>query len=89
MTIEQANAAVAALAQKVNPRWQPTFRIAPKANWINDPNGLIYFAGRYHVFYQLHPYSPQWGLMHWGRHLHRLGDVGGRRRGARAIHRGR
>lgn len=34
--------------------------------WINDPNGLIYAFGRYHVFFQHYPYSPKWGPMHWG-----------------------
>ena len=34
--------------------------------WINDPNGLCYYKGRWHVFYQLHPYGTQWGLCHWG-----------------------
>jgi len=31
-----------------------------------DPNGLCYYKGRWHVFYQLHPYGAQWGLCHWG-----------------------
>ena len=31
-----------------------------------DPNGLCYYTGRWHVFYQLHPYGTQWGLCHWG-----------------------
>ena len=35
-------------------------------NWINDPNGFIYYQGRYHLFYQCFPYAPVWGTMHWG-----------------------
>src|SRR6059058_4805995 len=47
-------------------RWYPKFHIAGLAGWINDPNGLSYFNGRYHVFFQHHPFSAQWGPMHWG-----------------------
>lgn len=35
-------------------------------NWINDPNGFIYYKGMYHMFYQYFPYEPRWGTMHWG-----------------------
>lgn len=35
-------------------------------NWINDPNGFIYYKGEYHLYYQYFPYAPQWGTMHWG-----------------------
>lgn len=38
---------------------------SPK-NWINDPNGFIYYKGKYHLFYQNFPYAPQWGRIHWG-----------------------
>ena len=35
-------------------------------NWINDPNGFIYYKGYYHLFYQYFPFGPRWGTMHWG-----------------------
>ena len=35
-------------------------------NWINDPNGFIYYKGQYHLFYQHFPFLPRWGTMHWG-----------------------
>ncbi|MCB7520827.1 glycoside hydrolase family 32 protein [[Clostridium] hylemonae] len=35
-------------------------------NWLNDPNGFIYYKGKYHVFFQQFPYAPVWGTMHWG-----------------------
>lgn len=35
-------------------------------NWINDPNGFIYYQGKYHLFYQYFPYAARWGTMHWG-----------------------
>ena len=35
-------------------------------DWINDPNGFIYYKGKYHLFYQYFPCAPVWGTMHWG-----------------------
>ena len=64
--IEKATAANKKLAERLNRRWYPRFHIAAPAGWINDPNGLIHFQGRYHVFFQHHPYSDEWGPMHWG-----------------------
>jgi beta-fructofuranosidase len=44
----------------------PIFHVAAPAQWINDPNGPIYYRGRYHLFYQLHPFSDQSGPKYWG-----------------------
>lgn len=49
-----------------NLRWYPLYHIAAPSGWVNDPNGFCFFGGKYHFFYQYHPYSPQWGPMHWG-----------------------
>ena len=64
--LAQAEAGVAAMAAARNNRWYPKFHIASNGGWINDPNGLCFYKGRWHVFYQLHPYGTQWGPMHWG-----------------------
>ncbi|MBT1176126.1 glycoside hydrolase family 32 protein [Bifidobacterium callimiconis] len=64
--LAKAEAGVARLAAERNDRWYPKFHIASNGGWINDPNGLCYYKGRWHVFYQLHPYGTQWGPMHWG-----------------------
>ncbi len=43
-----------------------TLHLRAPGNWINDPNGFIYYKGKYHLFYQHFPYAPMWGTMHWG-----------------------
>lgn len=49
------------------PRGQrPSFHVTSLVGWANDPNGFSEFQGKYHLFYQYHPYSVQWGPMHWG-----------------------
>ena len=45
---------------------EPAFHITGEVGWINDPNGLIYYNGQYHGFFQYHPYDTKWGPMHWG-----------------------
>ncbi len=47
-------------------RYKPKLHFSPRQHWMNDPNGLVYFEGEYHLFYQYHPHSNVWGPMHWG-----------------------
>ena len=44
---------------------RPQFHFSPAAKWMNDPNGLVYYQGEYHLFYQYYPDSTVWGPMHW------------------------
>jgi fructan beta-fructosidase len=46
--------------------YRPQFHFTPKEKWMNDPNGMVYKDGIYHLFYQYHPGSSVWGPMHWG-----------------------
>jgi fructan beta-fructosidase len=46
--------------------YRPQVHFSPRAHWMNDPNGLIYYQGVYHLFYQYYPDSTVWGPMHWG-----------------------
>src|SRR5680860_646085 len=46
--------------------YRPQFHFSPEIMWMNDPNGMVYNNGVYHLFYQYHPDSTIWGPMHWG-----------------------
>lgn len=46
--------------------YRPYFHFTPQNNWMNDPNGMFYLNGKYHLFFQHYPQSNVWGPMHWG-----------------------
>lgn len=65
-TVERANAFLKEHSGKTNGRYRPRYHACVPVGWANDPNGLIFYEGKAHLFCQYNPYHPYWESMHWG-----------------------
>jgi len=63
---KKSNELVSKVSYSEEQLYRPNFHFTPKANWMNDPNGMFYYNGYYHLYFQYHPDSNVWGPMHWG-----------------------
>ena len=65
-TLREARKYEEAFSKLIKDEDRPSFHVGARVGWLNDPNGFSYYDGKYHLFYQYHPYDSHWGPMHWG-----------------------
>ena len=64
--LEKAIAYEQEMEWRISEKDRPAFHLSSRVGWMNDPNGFSWYDGKYHLFYQYHPYNSHWGPMHWG-----------------------
>ncbi|GMN07006.1 glycoside hydrolase family 32 protein [Croceitalea sp. MTPC5] len=64
--VEKEKAVAVKTTKQYDEMYRPQYHFSPKSGWMNDPNGLVYHDGLYHLFYQYFPDATVWGPMHWG-----------------------
>lgn len=62
----RASASTSSISAYRSETYRPQYHFTPDTGWMNDPNGMVYYHGVYHLFYQYNPYDIVWGPMHWG-----------------------
>lgn len=65
-TLREARTYEETAEKLISSQERPQFHLSARTGWMNDPNGFSYYQGKYHLFYQYHPYDSHWGPMHWG-----------------------
>lgn len=65
-TLREARKYEEASEKMISRKFRPGFHLSVRIGWMNDPNGFSVYKGKYHLFYQYHPYSSSTGPMHWG-----------------------
>ncbi|MFL9831138.1 glycoside hydrolase family 32 protein [Flavobacterium sp. ST-87] len=63
LAIAQTTTTISSVEEQM---YRPNFHYTPKTGWMNDPNGMFYADGQYHLYYQYYPDGNKWGPMHWG-----------------------